>query len=418
MGKLLSNSTNNYQKVLNKWVLPFLIIILLANYQVYSQSNLDSIRKDSKIVEDERIAGFRASRILSSYPNRIFPEPEYWESVGDQMSSKFFGYQPGGVLIVSIYLSDPLGFTLLNFPNPTSTQYDSIIFSSTDQNERFLNHFDTTGVKVWLQVEPGGANIDTLINLVLNKYKHHPSVLGFGVDVEWYQTYDFSGGRKINDAEVERWENNVKSINENSTLFLKHYSDKWMPPNYRGDLIFIDDSQDFNWYSNPYDGMITEFKNWGNKFSPNNVGFQIGYPADENWWGIYSDPVKELGDRLIANVPNLTGLYWVDFTVISVFPPTSVKEIDFIPSKLTLEQNYPNPFNPSTTIKYSIPKQSNVTLKVYDVLGREVTSLVNKEQPKGNYEVEFDGNDLTSGIYFYRLKAGDFVETKKMILLK
>jgi hypothetical protein len=94
-------------------------------------------------------------------------------------------------------------------------------------------------------------------------------------------------------------------------------------------------------------------------------------------------------------------------------------------SKFELSQNYPNPFNPSTTIKYSIQKYSNVTLKVFDILGREVSTLVNKEQTQGNYEIEFDGSDLTSGIYFYRLQvypavsgAGDYVETKKMILLK
>ena len=84
----------------------------------------------------------------------------------------------------------------------------------------------------------------------------------------------------------------------------------------------------------------------------------------------------------------------------------------------SLSQNYPNPFNPNTTIKYSLPKQSSVTLKVFDVLGGEVATLVNKEQPQGNYEVEFDGMDLTSGIYFYQLIANDFVETKKMVLLK
>ncbi len=83
-----------------------------------------------------------------------------------------------------------------------------------------------------------------------------------------------------------------------------------------------------------------------------------------------------------------------------------------------LYQNYPNPFNPSTTIKYSIPNQSNVTLKIFDVLGSEVTTLVKKEQPQGNNEIEFDGSVLTSGIYFYRIQAGDFVDTKKMILLK
>jgi predicted esterase len=89
-----------------------------------------------------------------------------------------------------------------------------------------------------------------------------------------------------------------------------------------------------------------------------------------------------------------------------------------LPTEFVLKQNYPNPFNPNTIIKYSIPKQSNVTLKVYDLLGSEVATLVNKKQPQGNYDVEFDCSDLTSGIYFYRLQSGDYVETKKMILLK
>jgi Beta-propeller repeat/Secretion system C-terminal sorting domain len=89
-----------------------------------------------------------------------------------------------------------------------------------------------------------------------------------------------------------------------------------------------------------------------------------------------------------------------------------------IPTNFELQQNYPNPFNPSTTIKYSIPIQSNVTLKVFDVLGKEVVTLVKKEQSQGNYEIEFDGKDLTSGIYFYRLKVGEFVETKKMLVMK
>ena len=97
-----------------------------------------------------------------------------------------------------------------------------------------------------------------------------------------------------------------------------------------------------------------------------------------------------------------------------------------IPTKFDLSQNYPNPFNPSTKIKYEIPSvtlrqvQSDilVTLKVYDVLGNKVATLVNEEKPAGNYEVEFNATGLPSGIYFYQLKAGNFVETKKMILMK
>jgi len=83
-----------------------------------------------------------------------------------------------------------------------------------------------------------------------------------------------------------------------------------------------------------------------------------------------------------------------------------------------LHQNYPNPFNPSTTISYSVPELSFVTLKVYDVLGNEILTLVNEEIPIGSYEVEFSATVLPSGIYFYRLQAGSFVETKKMVLLK
>ena len=83
-----------------------------------------------------------------------------------------------------------------------------------------------------------------------------------------------------------------------------------------------------------------------------------------------------------------------------------------------LFQNYPNPFNPTTIIKYQIPGLSYVTIKVFDVLGNEVATLVNDEKPAGSYEVGFDGSNLTSGIYFYQLRAGDYTETKKMILLR
>jgi len=101
----------------------------------------------------------------------------------------------------------------------------------------------------------------------------------------------------------------------------------------------------------------------------------------------------------------------------------SVEGEKILPTEFKLEQNYPNPFNPSTTIKYEIPDQVRndnvlVKLKIYDVLGREVTTLVNKEQKPGNYEVKFDAKNLSSGIYYYRISSGSFVKTKKMILIK
>ena len=89
-----------------------------------------------------------------------------------------------------------------------------------------------------------------------------------------------------------------------------------------------------------------------------------------------------------------------------------------IPDKFSLSQNYPNPFNPSTNIKYQIAKNSFVTLKVFDILGKEIATLVNEKQNSGTYESTFDARGLTSGVYFYRLTAGDFSETKKMLMIK
>jgi hypothetical protein len=97
---------------------------------------------------------------------------------------------------------------------------------------------------------------------------------------------------------------------------------------------------------------------------------------------------------------------------------------EIISKVYSLEQNYPNPFNPSTTIRYEFPQQSFVTIKIYDILGNEIATLVNEEKSAGSYEIEFNAvgtsRDLSlpSGIYFYKLQAGNFVETKKMVLQK
>ncbi|MCU0342612.1 MAG: T9SS type A sorting domain-containing protein [Ignavibacterium sp.] len=98
---------------------------------------------------------------------------------------------------------------------------------------------------------------------------------------------------------------------------------------------------------------------------------------------------------------------------------TDVKEIiGATPSDFELEQNYPNPFNPSTLISYSIPQNSFVTLKVYDVIGNEVATLVNQSQSAGKYEVRFDASNLSNGVYMYSIKTDNFTSTKKMILMK
>jgi len=89
-----------------------------------------------------------------------------------------------------------------------------------------------------------------------------------------------------------------------------------------------------------------------------------------------------------------------------------------VPRQFMLRQNYPNPFNPSTTFAFSIPKKSFVSLKVYDVIGREVATVVSEQLNEGNYTQQWNASGLSSGVYFYRIQAGNFVETKKLILLK
>jgi hypothetical protein len=99
-------------------------------------------------------------------------------------------------------------------------------------------------------------------------------------------------------------------------------------------------------------------------------------------------------------------------------PVSSVYNTTNRPKEFILYQNYPNPFNPSTTIGYLIPHRGHITLKIYDTLGNEIATLINEENSVGEYEIEFDGKELKSGIYFYQFRAGSFVDTKKMVLMK
>jgi hypothetical protein len=173
------------------------------------------------------------------------------------------------------------------------------------------------------------------------------------------------------------------------------------------------------------DGVVV--LNWTTSTETNNFGFQIERSKDK------------IGFDQLAFVPGSgttteTKTYsYTDSTVTSGKYYYRLKQVDYngsysysnivevdleLPTQLTLEQNYPNPFNPSTKIKYQIPDLSFISIKVYDVLGNEVSILVSEEKIVGRYEVEFNAITLPSGIYFYRLQAGSFVETKKMVLMK
>jgi len=97
---------------------------------------------------------------------------------------------------------------------------------------------------------------------------------------------------------------------------------------------------------------------------------------------------------------------------------TFESDLETNPTKYALYQNYPNPFNPSTLIKYDVPEKSFVSIRIYDLLGEELASLVNEYKPAGSYEVQFNASNFGSGIYFYKIQSDNFIETRKMVLMK
>jgi len=142
--------------------------------------------------------------------------------------------------------------------------------------------------------------------------------------------------------------------------------------------------------------------------------------ASSNLSTIFSETINGLNTSGCSIGPNNVLAVCGNGTTLKVYKTsvTSVFNQQISANNFSLKQNYPNPFNPNTTIKYELSKSNIVLLKIYDILGNELKTLVNGRQNAGSYSISFDGSGFTSGTYFYKLTAGDFTETKKMILNK
>jgi hypothetical protein len=255
-------------------------------------------------------AGVRSS----NYGIKPFPGPAGWQKAIDAMSDRFPGSTRGAIWIVG-ELKRPTSCRLF-FPSDGKA-YPNIEFAETDKHEEFLSHFDKTGTKVFLQVEPAQADLPTLIDVVLGRYKHHPCVIGFGVDVEWYRESDKPGwGIPVDDETARQWEARVKAHNPTYRLFLKHWELNWMPKTYRGDIVFIDDGQEVK----SLDELLDAFQNrWADHFSPSPVFFQIGYNSDKPWWQNLDNPPLTIGRAIAQRVKQSCGIIWVDFSLREVF---------------------------------------------------------------------------------------------------
>jgi hypothetical protein len=316
-------------------------------------------------------------------------------------------------------------------------------------------------------------NSITWDSVIQNLYEYNQDSNLISTTIQWYvtsnwenssretYTYDQAGNEITSLSEL--WENNQWT---NFSMVYNYYS-----PENRRDSLLLQKWDRTNWQnywrtSFYYDSLTTFLRLiaaqlWtGNQFEDylkvNLINDELGNQIQQleqiwngsNWvndikkdytyiWNYFESCNAELwngtnwepGDTpilvnnpdgfKIAIVSQSINIYYIIVNVESTISNTL--------NDYSLSQNYPNPFNPSTTIRYEIPQQSFVTLKVYDILGNEIATLVNEEKPAGSYEIEFNTGshsglsgirELTSGIYFYTLSAGNYFTTKKMILLK
>ena len=187
----------------------------------------------------------------------------------------------------------------------------------------------------------------------------------------------------------------------------------------------IGDTVEIKWTSLRVDSVKIELSlNYGIDW----ITIAESTPSDGNYEWVVQAPDTSQECIIRISYEDDGSIFDVSDATFFIGNPTSVKDYasNILPDKYDLHQNYPNPFNPSTKISYQLPEVSNVTLKVFDVLGNEITTLVNEEKSVGAYELTWNASDLPSGVYFYQLQAVDpstssgqvFVETKKMMLMK
>jgi len=232
----------------------------------------------------------------------------WWAEKAKEFSEDIRGkeaFLPAITEIVSVYLDD--GTCRMGFKKPDKFCGDTRNISFAPRNpldhEEALTVYDQKDVKAILQVEPGNADVLTCLDLANAAFGHHPCVIGYGIDAEWYFTKESKDktGLPLRDKDVQRWAERVISFKPSYTLFLKHWDPSHMPPTFRHPNVwFFSDSQDFK----SLDQMMRDFRNWGKRYKDGIVGFQFGYPKDRRWWRTMGQPTRDISQTILKNIPN------------------------------------------------------------------------------------------------------------------
>ncbi len=384
----------------------------------------------SLFATSEVIWGGARSSFYGALP---FPEDSSWTVICKNVQHNTGASKPVNVWIVGHI--DENGNCVLEFEQPdfVTTVPENVVFLKDinggttghriNNHTETLTHFDKQGVSVFLQVEPGLADISTLMDIVIKQYGHHSSVIGFGIDIEWYKvaTDDYANGTiegkdtldwfDVTDSAAQHWEDTLLTYNPKYQLFLKHWLHGILSPNYRGNIMFINDSQDFNWGENPEWGdgalneMVKEFVLWSKFFSEAPVGFQIGYPKDTPWWKKISNPVKTISDEIVegmnaAGLSQEVGMFWVDFTLRDTTVSFLWEDHGYV--------SIQNTFNQKKGLHNSIMKHISGTfhfsepiasLAIYSVNGRVIASK------RGIFSSEMSTSFLAPGSYLVEAES-------------
>ncbi len=270
-----------------------------------------------------QVAGFRSSDYGGPSDGNTYghgqTDPVYWVSVAQKMSAKFPGSSPGAIWVVG-YIETPETSTFMPFPAPSGYKgmHDVTFSNKNGIEETMLTAFDKAGMKVILQVEPGDADVSQLATMILNKYKNHSSVVGFGVDTEWLNAWKYKDGRPATDIEIQSWLKVVRAVNPNYKLVVKHWLPSHLGSGHIAGVTYVTDTLSLGSYKN----AIKEYVAWANYYNGSEIGYQIGYQEDMNWWLPMSDPTKSIMTDIKTKVPsaNIYSVYFVDFAITKEFP--------------------------------------------------------------------------------------------------
>lgn len=290
----------------------------------------------------------------------------------------------------------------------------------------------TNGAAFWNKVSPeltdySGERLGTITTIAVAPTNSNVIYVGTDDSHIWVSSDNASTWTEISDALPIRWVTRVVVDPTNENIVYATFNGlKWKDSQPH---VFRSTDKGVTWSdisSNLPDAPVNAFAvdnlNPEKLYLGNDVGMYFSYNSGQSWYVLGEGlPVLPVGDieihpstnELVAGTYGRS-MYKIDLDLVSGIESDG----EIIAVNYILEQNYPNPFNPTTNIKFRIADFGFVSLKVYDVLGNEVSVLINEEKQAGSYEVEFSGRGLPSGTYFYQLTAGNYVETKKMLLLK